>query len=499
MATRYSQPQSGPFIPSAYWLSRGLQLVFDGRRVVWSRRATAGINSTTNGTPKAVAVPKGIATGIGATYGTGTTDRVDSGVLTSPTTGFRSVVAAVYANGQGGGSLGRVFQSTSGAGNANAGDEGIWLAAGLMSFTRVTSGLTGAQYSLTGAFPTGRWATFGYSFLGDYPTNTAPALYLDGVPGSVTTNQAATSAFSSSTSINIGWGNRASDSARSWDGMLGPVLIFDGYLTPQEHAQLAANPWQVFQPSNRTIFVPAASSGPTGTGSNTVDAFTSAGNGTVAISGTGSNTTAAFASAGTGTIPITGTGANTLADFTQSASGTVANSGINGTGANTVSNFTSAATGQVPISGTGSSTATQTSNGAGTVAISGTGSNTLAGFTSSGSGNVQAGSYSITAARANLIYEMALLHGLDPAKPLSVSPTSRSAGSLLQTVDGTSTVTITTQASEILSGNLDDWIDKLAAIHGLTVPLVVTASGRTAGTTVQSFAAIGPTTTVTTA
>lgn len=499
MATRFSQPQSGPFLPSPYWLARGLQMVFDGRRVVWSRRDSAGASVAKNGTPKNVTVPMGVVTGFGTTYGTGTTDRIDSGILDAPRTGMRSVVARLYANGTGGGGLGRVFQSTSGSGLASAGDEGIWFASGGMSFVRSCSNLSGAQYTTASAFPTGRWATFGYSFLADYPTNTAPTLFVDGAAASVTTNQAATAAFTAGTAMNVGWGNRASDSARGWDGMIGPVLIFDGYLTAQEHAQLAANPWQVFQPSNRTIFVPSVSSGPTGTGSNTVDAFTSAGTGAVAISGTGANTTAAFTSSGTGTIPITGTGSNTIADFTQAATGTVANAGIIGTGANTVAGFTSASTGQVPISGTGSNTTSQSSSGIGAVAIAGTGSNTLAAFASAGTGNVQAGSYSITAARANLIYELALLHGLDPAKPLSVSPTSRSAGGLLQTVDGTSTVTITTQASEVLSGNLDDWIDKLAAIHGLTVPLVVTSAGRTAGATSQTFSTVGPTTTVTTA
>jgi hypothetical protein len=108
------------------------------------------------------------------------------------------------------------------------------------------------------------------------------------------------------------------------------------------------------------------------------------------------------------------------------------------------------------------------------------------------------GSYTISAARANLIYELALLHGLVPGSPLSVSPTARSAGTLAQTITGTDTVTITTVASDVLHGSVDTWIDALAAVHGLTSPLVVTATGRTATGLAQTFGTAGDTTTVTT-
>lgn len=102
----------------------------------------------------------------------------------------------------------------------------------------------------------------------------------------------------------------------------------------------------------------------------------------------------------------------------------------------------------------------------------------------------------ITQTRANLIFELALLHGLVPGSPLTVSTTARGAGALLQTIAGTDTVTITKVSSDILQGSLDDWIDALAAVHGLTSPLVVTATSRDAGTLSQTLTNDGTTTTV---
>lgn len=103
----------------------------------------------------------------------------------------------------------------------------------------------------------------------------------------------------------------------------------------------------------------------------------------------------------------------------------------------------------------------------------------------------------VSGARAALLHQLALLHGLDSAKPLTVSAAQRSAGALVQSVSGASTVTVTTSAVPTFSGNLDAWIDGLAALHGLTAPLVVTATSRAAGVVTQSIATAGGTTTVT--
>ena len=55
------------------------------------------------------------------------------------------------------------------------------------------------------------------------------------------------------------WGNRPSDSARCWDGIIGPVLIFDGALSAEDHAALDRNPLQIFDTAESELWVPSAS------------------------------------------------------------------------------------------------------------------------------------------------------------------------------------------------------------------------------------------------
>jgi hypothetical protein len=110
---------------------------------------------------------------------------------------------------------------------------------------------------------------------------------------------------------------------------------------------------------------------------------------------------------------------------------------------------------------------------------------------------VGTGTFNITPLQAKLLYEIYLLHGL--AAPLVVGPTSRVAGDVSQTVadnNGTVTVTTTAQplAAEVEPGLM---IEELAALHGLTAPLVVSAATRTAGSISQVFGTAGNATTVT--
>lgn len=106
--------------------------------------------------------------------------------------------------------------------------------------------------------------------------------------------------------------------------------------------------------------------------------------------------------------------------------------------------------------------------------------------------------FALTGAQALLLRRLHQLHGL--AAPLVVGPTSRSAGDLQQTVNESSTgsVTVTTTGgNDTFAGSVGQMIEELAALHGLTAPLVVTPTGRTAGAIVQAFSTSGNTTTVT--
>ena len=113
-----------------------------------------------------------------------------------------------------------------------------------------------------------------------------------------------------------------------------------------------------------------------------------------------------------------------------------------------------------------------------------------------GAVGVPPGSYIIDSVHQSHIHRMALLHGLDSASPLVVSPNSRVAGELVQSVAGTDTVTVTTTAGPAFSGNVDTWIEGLAAIHGISAPLTVSAHARQAGAVHQVITTADGVTTV---
>ena len=105
--------------------------------------------------------------------------------------------------------------------------------------------------------------------------------------------------------------------------------------------------------------------------------------------------------------------------------------------------------------------------------------------------------YPITLAQVRLLYSIYRLHGL--AEPLSISPTAREVASLLQSVSfvGASTTVETSSLPSDVPADPGLLIEELAALHGLTTPLTVTATSRTAGTIIQSFSVVGSSITVT--
>lgn len=219
------------------------------------------------------------------------------------------------------------------------------------------------------------------------------------------------------------------------------------------------------------------------------------------LSGTASSVTAGVLTASgaanqtlTGNASATDTGTMTANGGSASASAFLTGTGsVTQTGA---------------ISGSGAATAsisgTQGAAAAGIIIGSGGASAMLAGSQSVVSTGVilaDGGPYIISAERARLLHRLALLHGLDPANPLSV-PTGngvRSAGLLMQTVSGagSGTITIATTAAPAFSGSLDAWIDLLAEVHGLSTPLVVTDTTRSAGAWSQTIVTTAGLTTVT--
>ena len=113
---------------------------------------------------------------------------------------------------------------------------------------------------------------------------------------------------------------------------------------------------------------------------------------------------------------------------------------------------------------------------------------------------VDSGSYLLTSLQAQRLYQIYLLHGLEVGTPLTVSQTQRVVGGLAQAItEGGGSVTIHTSAAPVIPvGAVGDMVDRLAALHGLTDDLVVTATSRVAGALTQTLATVGDTTTVST-
>lgn len=255
-----NQPQT-PVDIDPRWLARGLTFLNLGNGRYWQKNKGWMGTGTIAGTPKNVAGKMGVSKGFGATLGTGTTDRIDAGYVPIQQAPYRSIVAHIYANSSGGGGLGRVFQDVSGTG-LTAGDDNVWFQTGgiYMAYTRRASGTNG-QWTPTIAQPLGRWSSFGVSH-DQTSIGSSPVLYVDGISGAIST-ATSTSGTYTAVGTTLSWGNRSSDSARNWDGLLGPTAFFDCLLTAQEHVSLSANIWQLLKPLQRTIWVPATGGGGT--------------------------------------------------------------------------------------------------------------------------------------------------------------------------------------------------------------------------------------------
>jgi hypothetical protein len=140
--------------------------------------------------------------------------------------------------------------------------------------------------------------------------------------------------------------------ANSWQGNIYLTICWNRRLTSKEHALLHANPWQIFQPTARRIFLnTVAGSGVTGTLARTNANDTSAASGTTTVLGTLAKTNANDTSAASGTTTVLGTLAKTNANDTSAASGTVGSGGSTGTVAYTNANDTVVASGKTTILG----------------------------------------------------------------------------------------------------------------------------------------------------
>jgi hypothetical protein len=267
-----------------------------------------------------------------------------------------------------------------------------------------------------------------------------------------------------------------------------------------------------------TGYAPNISFGVSGTlsGSETGQ-DTAAATGKVIVSGAATaSETGADTAAATGRVITSGALSATESQDTASAAGSVR---VSGSVSATETSDTATASGNVIVTGAAAaSEQADTASGNAKLIVSGafaateTGQDSVAasGFipttgvlacseegadSATGTGTLNT-TFEITGAQALLIRRLHQLHGL--AQPLTVSATDRTAGDLSQSItETTAGVTISTTAGhDTVSGSIGQMIEDLAALHGLTEELTVTATTRQAGSIVQSFVTSGTTTTV---
>ena len=169
--------------------------------------------------------------------------------------------------------------------------------------------------------------------------------------------------------------SRAASSLQA-DASASMYAVLSGFASDAELRELSLNPWQLFTPVARSIWVPvAAGGGSTGTLATTNANDTSAASGTTTVTGSLANTNANDTSSASGTTTVTGSLAKTNSSDTASASGTTT---VIGTLAKTNANDACVASGEVGGESTGTVAYTNANDTAAASGWSGTITGTLA-------------------------------------------------------------------------------------------------------------------------
>ena len=228
--------------------------------------AYGGVNTRhppmASGSVKPSAGKSGIGYGFGSTFGGGTDGLVKIGQV--PTIGYgpsgkrvRSIFVKAFLNGYGGGSLGRFIDKESRNSDETWRNEIFWCTTGGVLAYGFYDGLTGGSMSATVssvAVPLGE-VTVGVS--ADLPADNYVG-FINGKRALATTTGSTTRGMFASLTGSMVIGNRPTDLARNFDGIIYLALIYDRFLTDADHAALYANPHQIFKPRTFPVHMPIA-------------------------------------------------------------------------------------------------------------------------------------------------------------------------------------------------------------------------------------------------
>jgi len=243
-------------VPSRFWREKGLTYVAFGGKTVWTADSGLSPASTIVGTVKRYGSPAGDAYGFGATYGAGSTDRLDTTAkLRRPTSGWRSWFCTFMVIGSGGGAGGRICHPV--GDTLMTTGEVLLLQFGNVSFIM---GATSAYGRWDGpAWTSGKWHRFG-GVQDQRTLNVSPQFYFDGAAATAVLQAPPSGAYGTSP-ISMSFGNRSTDGVRNLDGQIGLVMFFDGALTAGDQLALARDPLQVFAPDDLFVWIPDSAGG----------------------------------------------------------------------------------------------------------------------------------------------------------------------------------------------------------------------------------------------
>lgn len=189
--------------------------------------------------------------GFGATFGVNTTDIIKTAFARHSQK--RTYSVWTYRNNYGGSGIGRMFDKGGGANQTV-----LMYAVETGSTYRFEQKWDGVIGSWAVAAPsTNIWHHIAVTYDSGSVSND-PIMYVDGVSGSVTEMDTPSGALGTS-AIPFEIGNRSSDSARNWDGMLSDFAIWDEILTPNEIRLLAlsVSPWDIRRDYLRHYILPS--------------------------------------------------------------------------------------------------------------------------------------------------------------------------------------------------------------------------------------------------
>ena len=237
----------GPAPIKRLYLNKGLHAISVGNGYFWSLGSGWSGGSSYSGPPKKLPSPYGSMFGYGVTSGTNINDRT-SGPTIPASTAFRSLVSYFLAVNAGGQNAGRIFNGAGETGlDANNESMGWTISGGAgnnIRYTATGNSVAGQWYLPFSTF--GIWASVGISQ--NRPALANPDGYVNGEVATISTASAVGAAYTAR-NFGLNIGNRSSDNARVWEGLLGPLYMFShpsAALTAEDHRVLGKNPLALF-------------------------------------------------------------------------------------------------------------------------------------------------------------------------------------------------------------------------------------------------------------